>query len=229
MPRRSTTAPEVSPPATTNRRTPECTRPSRDIGHRLLDSMPGGIAAVARLQSCDLIRRRTARDQDRDRRRSARSPRPARAVPPRDRRRSVRDRDAARPSSSRHSRSAAASPASNSRRGTPPARRPPRRTPLRRTRFDLAGGDQRPGKAEPDAGGADRESMIQRDAADGFQIAVEHGVDHSGAKTFGRQLGKPPANRLRTFARKRCEIDQPNSWSCSGAPAPAPGWNRASG
>ena len=36
-----------------------------DIGHRLLDRMAGGIAAMARLQGRDLVRRRTAGDQDR--------------------------------------------------------------------------------------------------------------------------------------------------------------------
>ena len=37
----------------------------RDIGHRLLDRVARGIAAVARLQRRDLVRRRTAGDQDR--------------------------------------------------------------------------------------------------------------------------------------------------------------------
>ena len=63
--RRSTTAPEVSPPATTSRRTPGLDQPFRDVGHRLLDGMAGGVAAVTRLQGRDLIRRRTGGDQDR--------------------------------------------------------------------------------------------------------------------------------------------------------------------
>ena len=64
MPRRSTTAPEVSPPATTSRRTPDCDQPLGDIGHRLLDGVPRRVAAMARLQaprpdpasSCEAIR-----------------------------------------------------------------------------------------------------------------------------------------------------------------------------
>jgi len=54
--------PDVSSPATINRRTPDYTTVS-DIGHRLLD-MSGCIAAMTKLQSCDIVRRRTTRDQD---------------------------------------------------------------------------------------------------------------------------------------------------------------------
>src|SRR4029453_7008938 len=77
------------------------------------------------------------------------------------------------------------------------------------SRFDLAGGDQRPGKAEADTGRADRQPMIQRDAPDGFELAVEPGVKNSGADALSGEIGETSANRIRT-ARKRGEIDQPD-------------------
>jgi len=61
-------------------------------------------------------------------------------------------------------------------------------------RSDLAGCDQRPGNAEPDAGGADRQPVIQCDAPNGFQVAVEHGVDNGGANIVRGQIGEASAN-----------------------------------
>ena len=53
-----TTAPLVSPPATTRRRTPRATRPRGDVGHRVLDQRARRLAAELGLQRRHLVRRR---------------------------------------------------------------------------------------------------------------------------------------------------------------------------
>ena len=72
---------------------------------------------------------------------------------------------------------------------------------IRRVRLDLSRRDQRAGETEPDAGRADREAMIQRDRADGFQIALEHGIGDGGTKTFAGEIGETRADGIRRRAR----------------------------
>ena len=49
--------------------------------------------------------------------------------------------------------------------------------------------------------------MIQRDTADGFEIAVEHGVDNSGANAILDEVSEARTDGLRA-TRERGEIDQ---------------------
>ncbi len=51
--------------------------------------------------------------------------------------------------------------------------------------------------------------MIQRDAADGFEVAIEHRIDDNSAKSLGREIGQLRANRIQT-ARQRCKTNQPD-------------------
>ena len=206
MPRRSTTAPEVSPPATTSRRTPDAHQTFRDIRHRLLNGMPGCIAAMTRLQSCDLVRRRAAGDQDRAAadslaRPSQRAPHLGRAG---DDLFGIEVQHGTW--SFRRWRSAASVACEQlpARHAAGPPTGAPAAAPAA-ARFDLAGGDQRPGEAEADAGRADRQAMIQRDAADGFEIAVEHGIDNSGARCpcpRDRQAAREPRPRRATASAR---------------------------
>ena len=69
-----TTAPEVSPPATTRRRTPAFTRPRASVGQRVLDQRAGALAAELRLHGLHLVRRRAGIDQDRARLQAWRRP-----------------------------------------------------------------------------------------------------------------------------------------------------------
>ena len=66
-PSRSTAAPDVSPPATTSRRTPRGHEAGSDLGQRVFDRVAGFVSAVARLQSRDLFRLLARGDQDRTR------------------------------------------------------------------------------------------------------------------------------------------------------------------
>ena len=51
--------------------------------------------------------------------------------------------------------------------------------------------------------------MIERNAADGFEIAVEHGVDDRSAEALARKIGETSANGV-CAARQRGEIHQPD-------------------
>ena len=189
--------------------------------------MSGRIAAVTRLQGCDLFRRRTAGDQDRAVTHSVF--RPGQCAPGfigagddpvgiemQHRHRLFGVGDLLQ----RRLRATA-----GKARGRSADRRVGVRT--RHIRFDPGGSDHRPGKAEPDAGGADRQPVIQRHLADGFEI-----TDRIRHRRSPRQC---PGLRDRQGARAR----HPRLWqgrqaararpcSCSGAPAPGPDWNRAS-
>ena len=52
-------------------------------------------------------------------------------------------------------------------------------------------------------------AMIQRDAADGFEIAVEHGVDNGRAKALAGEIGKTRANGIRRRARVSARSTSP--------------------
>ena len=187
--------------------------------------MSGCIAAMSRLQSCDLIRRRAARD---------------RIGPPLIR--SLAQASARRASGGPgddlfgiemqhgHCLLGVRDLLQGRLRTTPRKarrRRPPTGAAGPRARFHLAGSDQRPGKTEADAGSANRQAMIQRDTANGFQIAVEYGVDDGSANAF--PATSPGGARMASTPRESVADRPARPWSGSGAPAPAPGWNRASG
>ena len=84
-----TTAPLVSPPATTRRRAPAATSAGRDLGHRMLDQAAGTIAAEPALDGLHLVGRRAGVDQhrpighavERPRRRPAPGRQPAASCP----------------------------------------------------------------------------------------------------------------------------------------------------
>ena len=199
-----------------------------DIGHRLLDGVSGGIAAMARLQRRDLVRRRAAGNQHRtapSRSTAQATARRASSVPGyhavgiemQHRHRLLRIRNLLQRrlrTTARKARRRAADRRAGSR--------------TRPESADLAGRHQRPRQSKPDSGSTDRKTMIQRDRADGLQIEVEHGIDDGGANALSGEIRKARPDRLGA-PHQESPDRRDRFWSCSAAPAPAPDWNRASG
>ena len=77
----------------------------------------------------------------------------------------------------------------------------------RRIRFRAARCHQRAGKPKTDARCTNGDAMIERDRADGFEIAFEYRIGNRSAKTFFDKLREMRAHRVRP-ARDHREIDE---------------------
>src|SRR5579871_787280 len=161
-----------------------------NIGHGLLDGMPGCITAMTGLQSCNLIRRRAGGDQNRPFRDSLSRP----------------GERAARPALARHDLLGIEMKQRHLGLGAGDLLQGSLRTAAGQTRcrsadwrlFRLVGGalrdparsDQRTRQTKSHAGGANRQPVVERYLTNRLKIAIEDRIDNGGASSIASELSE---------------------------------------